>query len=126
MSTLIVVANGSEARLLTTAQDLGPRELQQVARLARPVTVATRPGSAINGHDRQLDDVERFARRISRRLEALRRDTGYDEVVVIAAPRFLGMLRSTLTGSVRDLVSREIPQDLVRAEERRIWAIAFE
>jgi hypothetical protein len=36
------------------------------------------------------------------------------------------MLRSTLTGSVRDLVSREIPQDLVRAEERRIWAIAFE
>jgi protein required for attachment to host cells len=51
---------------------------------------------------------------------------GYDDLVVIAAPRFLGTLRTALRGVTRDLVSREVPRDLVRAEDRQIKAVAFE
>jgi protein required for attachment to host cells len=151
MSTLIVVANGTEARLLCTARRSRPGELQEVAHLVRPTArhpardlttdrqgrafpragrggvgppVASR--SAVSDSNPHEVEIERFARRISRRLDALRRETGCEDLVVIAAPRFLGTLRGVLRGVTRDLVSREVPRDLVRAEDRQIRDIAFE
>ena len=153
MSTLIVVANGTEARLLCSARRSRPGgEIEELAHLVRPTArhpardlttdrdgrvfpratrggvgppVAARSGAASDKNPHQVE-IERFARRISRRLDALRRDTGFDDVVVIAAPRFLGTLRGVLRGVTRDLVSREVPRDLVRAEDRQIRAIAFD
>ena len=124
MITLILVANGTEARLLSATQRVNPRDLQEVAHLTR-ATVAARSGAA-SDHDPHTVEIERFARRIARRLDAVRRTVGYDELVVIAAPRFLGTLRTALRGVTRDLVSREVPRDLVRAEDRQIKAVAFE
>jgi protein required for attachment to host cells len=124
MITLILVANGTEARLLSATQRVNPRDLQEVAHLTR-ATVAARSRAA-SDNDPHTVEIERFARRIARRLDAVRRTVGYDDLVVIAAPRFLGTLRTALRGVTRDLVSREVPRDLVRAEDRQIKAVAFE
>jgi len=152
MITLILVANATEARLLSATQRVNPRDLQEVAHLtretgrrhARELTtdktgrvfprasrgsfgppVASRSGAA-SDNDPHTVEIERFARRIVRRLDAVRRTMGFDDLVVIAAPRFLGTLRHALRGVTRDLVSREVPRDLVRAEDRQIKAVAFE
>ena len=152
MSTLILVANGTEARLLSATHRANPRDMQEIAHLTRETArrpardlttdrtgtvfprasrggfgppVASRSGAA-SDEDPHAVEIERFARRIARRLDSVRRTTGFDDLVVIAAPRFLGTLRPALRGVTRDLVSREVPRDLVRAEDRQIRAVAFD
>jgi protein required for attachment to host cells len=70
-------------------------------------------------------EVERFARRLALRLDAQRRRTGIEELIVIAAPRFLGVLRQQLPAATRRLVTREIHRDLVRASDTIIRRAAF-
>jgi protein required for attachment to host cells len=70
-------------------------------------------------------EVERFARRLARRLDLERRRMGYEELVVVAAPRFLGELRQYLSAPTRRLVRREVDRDLVRADIGSIRRAAF-
>lgn len=53
-----------------------------------------------------------FARDIGRLLEAERINRAYDELLVIAPPKFLGALRREFTDDVERLVARQIPKDL--------------
>jgi protein required for attachment to host cells len=46
-------------------------------------------------------------------------------LIVIAGPKFLGVLRSQLTGMLRERLTREIARDLVRAEIDQIRRTAF-
>ena len=47
----------------------------------------------------------------------------FDRLVLIAAPRFLGVLRRSLSGPTRAMVSHEVAKDLVHepAEAVRKW-----
>ena len=60
-------------------------------------------------------EADAFARRVARHLaEALQRKR-YEELTLVAAPRFLGLLRQALDPHVAKAVTREIDKDLVHA-----------
>lgn len=148
----VVVADGGAARILHEPESGDPRrKLEEVARLERasahqPARELTtdRTGRVFDSggrtgagpqtrarHGAQSDydphavEVERFARRVARQLDAERSRRRIDELVVIAEPRFLGVLRPRISAPTRRLVTREIPRDLVRAQPAQIRRAAF-
>lgn len=54
-----------------------------------------------------------FARRIADELTSAHRAGGFDRLVIMAPPAFLGTLRSALPAAVRKTVAAEIAKDLV-------------
>lgn len=147
----VVVADGGEARILYARGADGGLGFSEVARLERAsahqparALVTDRTGRVFDSgsrvgrgpkssarHGAQSDydphavEVERFAKRLARRLDAERRRGGIDELTLIAEPKFLGVLRPQLSASTQQLVKREIARDLVRADERLIRRTAF-
>jgi protein required for attachment to host cells len=63
---------------------------------------------------RQQEAV-RFARRISRRLDEARRKGEFDELIVVAGPPFLGLMRREMSRPTRERVVHEIRKDLVHS-----------
>ena len=125
----ILVADQAEA-VFYDSSSLGgaPRE---VARITDPVAhqhdrdlMSDRPGRsyesvggarhaiARENDPRQLEAV-RFARRIARRLDAARRKDEFEELIVVAGPPFLGLVRKELSRPTRARVVHEIRKDLV-------------
>lgn len=60
-------------------------------------------------------EASRFARRIARRLDDARRKEEFEQLVVVAGPSFLGLVREELSGPTRARVAREIHKDLVHS-----------
>lgn len=73
-----------------------------------------------NRHAVRLGPVGKFARFIADRLERGRRAGEFDEVLVAAPPRFLGMLRRHLDAETTARVACEIPKNLVGADDKAL------
>jgi protein required for attachment to host cells len=127
----IVVADQAEAIFYDTASlQAQPRE---VARITDPAAhlhardlASDRPGrsyESVGGqrhaiereNDPRRQEAVRFARRISRRLDAARLKGEYEELIVVAGPPFLGVMRSEMSRPTRDRVVHEIRKDLVHS-----------
>lgn len=147
----VVVADGGEARILHACGADGGSGFTEVARIERAsahqparALVTDRTGRVFDSgsrvghgpksharHGAQSDydphavEVERFAKRLARRLDIERRRAGMDELILIAEPRFLGVLRPRLSAPTRRLLRREVARDLVRADELQIRRTAF-
>ena len=67
-------------------------------------------------------EAEALARRLAERLDTARTRHGVERFVVVAPPRFLGMLRSALGDATRKQVVTEIGKDLVTADRDRLAA----
>jgi len=77
------------------------------------------------GEDPQHLEAERFARQVNKHLaEALQRQ-GYDELRIVAAPRFLGRLRQVLDAHVKATVVEELDKDLVHMNEHELTKRLF-
>lgn len=63
------------------------------------------------GEDELHQEAQLFSRRVAKHLEDARAKQRFDELVVIAPPRFLGLLRKALPQSVCDAVTKEIDKD---------------
>jgi len=103
-------------------------------RTGRVFDSTTRTGAGPRSHARhgansEYDphdaEVERFARTVARKLDAERRRLGIEELILIAGPRFLGVLRQQIPPATRKLVTREIDSDLVHANDAAIRKTAF-
>lgn len=66
--------------------------------------------------DPKRHEAETFAREIAGHLERAGGQQRYEELVLIAPPRFLGLLREHLGDAARTRVSREIHKNLARAD----------
>jgi protein required for attachment to host cells len=55
---------------------------------------------------------ELFARRVGDYLDQARQERRYDQLVLVAPPKFLGALRKELRKEVEKLVADELPKDL--------------
>lgn len=88
-----------------------------------PVT-HTRHG-AQSDYDPHIVATRRFAKKIAQRLQTELRRGRVEELVLIAAPKFLGELRGQLAAPVQKLVTREVARDLVRAGDAHIVRAAF-
>lgn len=127
----IVVADQAQAIFYdSTSLRAAPREVARIsdpaARLHDRDLVSDRPGRsyesvggarhAIEREDgpRHRESV-RFARRIARRLDAARRKDEFEQLIVVAGPPFLGLVREELSRPTRARVVHEIRKDLVHS-----------
>ncbi|MGB5104227.1 MAG: host attachment protein [Steroidobacteraceae bacterium] len=127
----IVVADQAEAIFYDSSSlQAAPRE---VARISDPLAhlhdrdlVSDRPGrsyESVGGarhaiereNDPRQREAVRFARRIARRLDEARRRNEYEQLIVVAGPPFLGLMREELSGPTRRRVVHEIRKDLVHS-----------
>ena len=123
MTTRVVVADEHQARFYDVENVRAPMHLAAsledgAARLHDRDLESDRPGTAfgINGARSAMDGerstkkeyIARFARHIARAIEAARRLHQFDRLVLIAAPRMLGLIRPHLSQPCRALVAAEI------------------
>jgi protein required for attachment to host cells len=64
-------------------------------------------------HEAHKHEIETFARKVARELESARLAGRFDRLVIMAGPKFLGMLRAELPASVKATLAAEVPKDLV-------------
>lgn len=126
-SALVLIADGKRARFLRNAGDpqhvelVTERELEQ----SNPPTRAQgsdRPGrfhsgngvgrSAVEQTDWHRQAEERFAAQIADALYRLAHARAFDDLVVVAPPKVLGVLRSSFHAEVATRVVAEVPKDL--------------
>lgn len=79
--------------------------------------------SAMDAHT-EPHEVEaiRFARVLADRLEAAHAHSLFDEIVVVAPPHFLGLLRSTIDAEVQKRVRFSLPKDYCTLDPRAVRA----
>jgi protein required for attachment to host cells len=127
----IVVADQAEAIFYDTPS-LAARP-EEVARISDPAAhlhdrdfESDRPGrsyesvgGARHAIEREDDprrrEAIRFAKRIARRLDDARRRDEYEELIVVAGPPFLGLVRAELSRPTRQRVVHEVCKDLVHS-----------
>ena len=127
----IVVADQAEAIFYDTPSlQAQPKE---VAHISDPLAhqhdrdfSSDRPGRSYESVGGQRHAIEReddprqreavkFAKRISRRLDEARRKGEYDELIVVAGPPFLGLMRKEMSRPTLERVVHEIRKDLVHS-----------
>jgi len=93
---------------------------QQPGRL-RPTASVTASAGEVGRH-REAED---FAQEVAKHLAGALQDKRYDELRVVAAPRFLGLLRKAYTPQVAQTVVQELDKDLVHADNAEITRRLF-
>jgi protein required for attachment to host cells len=143
-TTWIIAADESRARVLQVA---GPDRLDKIDDLVNPSGRAqdrelqTDAEPRFNGHggvgkagsgrtggpasDREAQgavehSVRTFAREVGRYLDRARLDHRFDQLVLVAPPKFLGALRKELDKEVEKLVADELPKDLAGFSAREL------
>lgn len=139
--TWIIVADGSRARIFTTTsprmaineidalvhtegrlhdqqltQDLPGRAFDRVGQGRHAMATKTSP---------KKQEHTYFAIQLNEYLNAARKQNKFDRLIVIAAPAFLGLLRSRLHEQTADLVTAFIDKDLTKADARQIQDVAL-
>ncbi|HTJ05593.1 MAG TPA: host attachment protein [Caldimonas sp.] len=74
---------------------------------------ATASITASAGEEERHLEAQSFARRVAAHLADALRQKRFDELRIVAAPRFLGHLRKELAANVRATVSDELSKDLI-------------
>jgi protein required for attachment to host cells len=138
MNVRVVVADERDANFFDLTQPQAPPQargsLHNDAAVRPDRELETdRPGRRFGGTDgnRHAVDGERsthrheselFAKQVARTLDGARSRNEFDRLVLIAAPRMLGMLREALPPPCRAVVAAEIAKDFVHNEIESIRA----
>lgn len=121
--TLVVLADGRRVRLFEEARRDGPLHekagwLKAMASFQQPgstqrVTVHARAGGSTHAsHEPPRDKGERrFLTDLAAHLEHVVRDHNFDELVIMAPPRALGILRKALPTGLQKRVAATDPHD---------------
>ncbi len=132
----VLTANATECRIFEHAKRFAPLEPVQdlewpEGRLHARDLYADKPGRAFDSAgqgrhalepptDPHVEELERFAREIARVLEDGQQRGAYQRLIIIAAPRLLGMLREVLPDAVRERLQAEIDKDLTAYDGREL------
>jgi protein required for attachment to host cells len=73
----------------------------------------------------QHKEADGFARRVAQHLAQALQQKRYDELHIVAAPRFLGLLRKALGNDVAATVAGEVDKDLIHMENAEITQRLF-
>ena len=124
----LVVANRVSARLFVVRER--GKSLSLVESLEHPAgrlhgraLESDRPGRVFDSHGEgrhalgsavgaSAQVAETFAHQVAKRLRAARNDHAYDELVLVAEPRFLGLLRRALDSATSAAVVASLDKDL--------------
>lgn len=128
-NTLVVVADSARARLLSLSWP-GPSLVEREAlvfpeaRLKEAGLTSDQSGRTFDSHGvgrHALDgatakehNVVAFAKLVTNLLETMRLQAGFNQLVIVAAPRFLGALRQQMPAHCTPLVIGEIDKDMTQ------------
>lgn len=134
--TWVVVAESSRARILRLEGLQSPLcELDDLvnpdARAHEQDLISDRPGRTFDSsgqgrHAKQAPASHKqqrsadFARVLAERMEHGLAQGEFEEIILIAAPEFLGLLRQHLSEATKQHVKREIHKNIVRESEETI------
>ena len=134
--TLILVADMAHARLFSA--ETRTSSLDEIETIAHPEGRQHEQQLTSDLPGRQMDrsntgrhslgdkgDIKKheaidFARQLSHHLEDAHNKNGYRELIVVAAPYFLGLLRTHMNHTISKLVSWELPKNLVKQDVKSI------
>ncbi len=138
----VVVAQQGQARLFRREKRFSPLEeldnlVQPEARLQAQDLQSDRPGRAMNrarggrtalesSADPKRTEAEVFARRVAERLHEGRTSGAYTELVLVAGPSVLGLLRDAMDTDTARCVVKEVRKTLPDATLAEIQAIVDE
>ena len=126
----VVVANSSAARILAAPTPEGA--LEELECYAHPASrmrdqdiASDRPGRAfdsVGGRRHAMEnevgpkdqEAVRFAEQLAARLNDARAAGEFDQVILVAGPRFLGLLRERLGPQVENVVASTVDKDLAK------------
>jgi protein required for attachment to host cells len=127
--TWILVANQAEAQIYSSDRLPGDLLLVDVLKNKEGAThprdlVSDAPGRAFNsiGSGRHAmepntgvkeEQRRRFVKEMVERLQATQSKSGFDQLVLLAAPAVLGVIRKTLPADLTKIVVKEIPKDVI-------------
>lgn len=138
MTTWVLVASAARARIFEGAD--AHAALREVSDLVNPEDrllaqelKSDKPGRAFDIHgghrhamETPVDPKEqaaiRFAKQVVEDLEAGLREGRFDSLYLIAAPRFLGLLRGHIGGALAATIKGEAAKDLTREDPDSIQA----
>lgn len=137
-TTWIVAADESRARVLQVARPGGQlveiedllnpegrlqgREMQTDAEPRFSGRASGGPASDREAQGPAEHSSAAFAKRVGRYLEKARTEQRFDELVLVAPPKFLGALRKELDKEVGKLVTEELSKDLSELSPRDLEA----
>lgn len=81
--------------------------------------------TASAGEDNEHLEAESFARQVAQRLAEHRQRQAFDELRIVAAPKFLGLLRKALPNQVAATVGDDLNKDLIHESNRSITERLF-
>jgi protein required for attachment to host cells len=114
--------DGIDSRLLAAGKLLDPQPLPRETE----TEFADRRPAVSRGPDSEprprKDAAMRFARQVGAELETVLRNGGFDRIVLLAGPSFIGLLRSALPEAVRATLIAEVRKDLLGQDESIIQA----
>ena len=129
MSIIVVVADSSKARILVTESGRGALTddrdfVHPESRLKEQDLVSDGTGNEIDsggygkhsmGHENAAHrkHAEAFADELCVEIDKLRRNSDLHKIYLVASPKFLGLLRSSLSKQCTELLAGEINKDLV-------------
>jgi len=132
METRVIVADSARARIFISRDVLNHLAEQDdfvhpEARLANRDLVSDAAGKSRDPHG-SLDpettakehEAENFAKFLARHLKEMHSEQHFECLILIAPPRFLGLLRKELPPPLDQLVERTIHRDLTTASVEEI------
>lgn len=135
--TWVLVADNSRARIFLAETPRGP--LQELETLAHPESrlhpkdiTSDQPGRTFDSFglggrhakEAEVDPKQHealfFAKQVSERLEKARLQSDLKQLVIVAAPAFLGLLRKHLSAGTQALVTYELDKDITQQRPEEI------
>ncbi len=139
--TWVVAAESSRARIFQAESRLKP--MKEIEGLAHPESRARvldinadnagrafdRAGQGRHAMENEVDpkkhEAEMFAKQIAEHLDKARAKGEFEDVIVVAAPEFLGLLRKHVNPITAKMVSKTVTKNLVRETEEVIRKAAL-
>lgn len=135
-NTWIVVADEATARILSMSKLTEPlvefkTSTSSEAKMLDQELVSDKSGTSHGGSGQGRHSVSernehkeqygvRFAKEIGDYLEEKRQKNAYSKLIIIAAPRLLGVLRKVLSKGVLELITLEVDKDLTMMDSQVI------
>ena len=132
METRVIVADNARARIFASSTVINQLEelegfVHPEAHLPDSELVGDSSGKSVDQHgsldpatDARAVEAQGFARLLGRHLKELHNQQHFDQLILIAPPRFLGLLRKELASPLDKLVTRSIDKDLTTASVAQI------
>ncbi|WOJ93610.1 host attachment protein [Congregibacter variabilis] len=127
METCVIVANNARARIFVSHniyKHLSEQEdfVHSEARLSNRELASDAAGKSRDPHGSYdpatsptAHEAESFALLLTRRLKELHNERHFEQLILIAPPAFLGLLRKNLRKPLDKLIQRSIDKDLTTA-----------